>query len=117
MGFGRCVEGLVADAAEVVQPRVGGQALFAVDDHLAADFHQHLHGKIEILELVAVAGDGFPDARHVILNLDQKVVMLSKPFDDFMHFPDARVWRDRWEAAELARWMGQNLRFQPTPNA
>jgi hypothetical protein len=48
-----------------------------------------------------------------ILNLDQKVVMLTRPLDDFMHFPDARVWRDRWEPAELARWMAQNLRFQP----
>jgi hypothetical protein len=52
-----------------------------------------------------------------ILNLDQKVVMLTKPFDDFMHFPDSHVWRDRWEPAELARWMSENLRFQAAADA
>lgn len=38
-----------------------------------------------------------------ILNLEQKVVMLSRPFDAFMHFPDAEVWKHSWDPQQLAQ--------------
>jgi hypothetical protein len=70
------------------------------------DRHRKAYEALVTMLILSKCGVCIRTASHLsawskILNPDQKVVMLNRPYDRFMHFPDQQVWEARTEVEDM----------------